>query len=114
MVFWVRDNNLTIGPFSICLKQTQCFDSLGGVFITWRQKDPKEADLGLYGKKNAYSKSIDIIDYDIYLEDIHDDMKHDTNQTHIIAKAKFKRTNIAHNETVLNSIWTHELSKFFS
>lgn len=22
----------------------------GGVFITWRQKDPKEPDLGLYGK----------------------------------------------------------------
>lgn len=31
---------------------------LGGVFVTWRQKDPKEADLGLYGK------NVDIFQYD--------------------------------------------------
>lgn len=85
------------------------------MFITWRQKDPKEGDLGLYGKKNVYSKHTDIIDSnDIYLVDIREDTKHETNQENIVAKAKFKRPNIAHNKNVLNSIWTRELSKFLS
>lgn len=84
----------------------------GGVFITWRQKDPKEGDLGLYGKKNVYSKHTDVIDSnDIYLVDIREEMKHETNQENFVAKAKFKRPHIAHNKTVLNSMWTHELSK---
>lgn len=80
----------------------------GGVFITWRQKDPKEPDLGLYGK-NVHKPIID--SNEIYLVDIRDDMKNETNETQIVAKAKFKRPNIAHNKTVLNSIWKRELSK---
>lgn len=83
------------------------------MFITWRQKDPKEPDLGLYGKI-AYGKPIDnIIDTnDIYLMDIREDIKYETNQTPVLNKAKFKRPHIAHNKNILNSVWTGEFSKF--
>lgn len=87
-----------------------CF--VGGVFITWRQKDPKEPDLGLYGKR-AFSKPSDIIDSnDIYLVNIRDDIKHDTEQKYNLTKRKRKRPNIAHNRTILNSLWKREISKF--
>ncbi|XP_075153853.1 protein SERAC1 [Haematobia irritans] len=32
---------------------------LGGVFITWRQKDPKPTELGLYGKNAFYTSETD-------------------------------------------------------
>lgn len=86
------------------------FDA-GGVFVTWRQKDPKEPDLGLYGKK-ASSKRNEVFDSnDIIVEDFRDDVKNETNTR---PKATFKRPNIAHNRTILNSLWTRELSKFKS
>lgn len=84
---------------------------VGGVFVTWRQKDPKEPDLGLYGKK-ASSKRTEIFDSnDIILTDYRDDVKNETNQENLRQKAKFKRPNIAHNRTILNSLWKRELSK---
>lgn len=86
------------------------FDA-GGVFVTWRQKDPKEPDLGLYGKK-ASSKRNEVFDSnDIIVEDFRDDVKNETNTR---LKATFKRPNIAHNRTILNSLWKEELSKFKS
>lgn len=79
---------------------------VGGVFVTWRQKDPKEPDLGLYGKNskrfNMIAECNDIplvgisdVDDDIFAEE----------------RPKNKRPNIANNRTILNSVWKMK-SKF--
>lgn len=74
--------------------------------MTWRQKDPKEPDLGLYGKNskrvNMIAECNDIplvgisdVDDDIFAEE----------------RPKNKRPNIANNRTKLNSVWKTK-SKF--
>lgn len=75
---------------------------IGGVFVTWRQKDPKETDLGLYGKKR---KTVDAIAEcnDIALvgiSDVNDDIVADG-----MGGRAIKRPNIAINRTKLNSVW---------
>lgn len=74
--------------------------------MTWRQKDPKEPDLGLYGK-TASSKRPEIYDSNDILVEYHDDI----NQENLRPKAKFTRPNIAHNRTILNTLWKREISK---
>lgn len=77
-------------------------DILGGVFVTWRQKDPKEPELGLYGKQLNRSKLEEC--NDIYLVGM-------SNENDSIGDLKKKRPNIAFNKTKLNILWTNEGSK---
>lgn len=78
--------------------------------MTWRQKDLKEPDLGLYGK-NKRNIPIDLSDsnefYHVSLSDAYDNTEIDRS----IEKSKFIRPNIANTKNVFNSVWKTELSK---
>lgn len=74
---------------------------LGGVFITWRQKDPKEPDMGLYGKKYKIYDSNDLFLMDID-EDIKDISTTDTKTT----------SNFAFLKNISNFLWSGKKSKF--
>lgn len=80
----------------------------GGVFVTWRQKDPKEPDLGLYGKKskpiNTIAECNDIAL--VGISDVDEDLVADGMNRH-----KVQPPNIATNRTRLNSVWKMK-SKF--
>lgn len=79
--------------------------------MTWRQKDPKEPDLGLYGKN---TKSFDIAECnDIYLVGIGDDNSIDDNYSNNIHFERKRRSNIANNRIILNSFRKNELSKSY-
>lgn len=84
------------------------FRFAGGVFVTWRQKDPKEPDLGLYGKKRkSFDTIIECNDIALVgISDVDDDIVADG-----MSKRKVKRPNIANNRTKLNSVWKTK-SKF--
>lgn len=76
--------------------------------MTWRQKDPKEPDLGLYGKKSKSFGTI-VECNDIALVGISDVADHIGFDDRL--EPKPKRPNIANNRTRLNSVWK-TMSKF--
>lgn len=58
----------------------------GGVFVTWRQRDPKEPELGLYGKKNRKHK----IDAKLNEKNINRKKRPNTIFERISKRSKFK------------------------